>query len=238
MRIPLALTIALALLGLPPAPPAQAVGGLVAAYAFDEGAGTTVADSSGNGNTGTLSGATWTSGRYNGGLSFNGSSSRVNVPDSPSLDLTTAMTLEAWVKPTTVTSKWRDVIYKGNVLGTPHDNYLLMATSIRTAKPVGGALISGVHQEATGTAAIAANTFTHLATTYDGSTVRLFVNGTQVASKAATGSIATSNDQLQIGGDSIFGQYFAGTIDEVRIYNTALTQAQIQADMNSPIGSG
>ena len=68
--------------------------------------------------------------------------------------------------------------------------------------------------------------------------VRLFVNGTLVASKAATGSIATSSNQLQIGGDSIYGQYFAGTIDEIRIYNTALTQAQIQADMNAPIGSG
>ena len=95
-----------------------------------------------------------------------------------------------------------------------------------------------MHREAFGTVAITANTFTHLATTYDGSAVRLFVNGTQVASTAATGSIATSTNQLQIGGDNIYGQYFAGTIDEVRIYNTALTQAQIQADMNSPIGSG
>ena len=41
---------------------------------------------------------------------------------------------------------------------------------------------------------------------------------------------------LQIGGDSIYGEYFQGTIDEVRVYNTALTQAQIQADMNTPIG--
>ena len=207
--------------------------GLVAAYAFDEGTGSTVADSSGNGNTGTLSGATWTSGRFNSGLAFSGNSARVNVPDSASLDLTTAMTLEAWVSPTTVTSSWRDVIYKGN------DNYYLMATSSRSSKPVGGATIAGVHQEATGLGPIAVNTFTHLAFTYDGATVRLFVNGTQVASKSATGSIATSTNQLQIGGDSLHAaQYFAGTIDEVRIYSTALTQAQIQADMTSPIGSG
>ncbi len=54
---------------------------LVAAYSFDEGAGTTVADASGSGNTGTLAGATWTgSGKINGALSFNGTSSRVDVP--------------------------------------------------------------------------------------------------------------------------------------------------------------
>jgi glucose/arabinose dehydrogenase/chitodextrinase len=231
-RVCFALSTALVLLGLPPAYPAQAAGGLVAAYAFDEGTGPTVTDASGNGNTGALGGATWTSGKYSYGLAFNGSSARVNVPDSASLDLTTAMTLEAWVMPTAVTSAWRDVIHKGK------DIYYLMATSTRTARPVGGATISGVHQEATGTAPIATNTFTHLATTFDGSMVRLFVNGTLVASKAATGSIATSSNQLQIGGDSIYGQYFAGTIDEIRIYNTALTLAQIQADMNAPIGSG
>ena len=55
--------------------------GLVAAYAFDEATGSTVSDASGNGNTGTISGATWTSGRYSYGLAFNGSSARVNVQD-------------------------------------------------------------------------------------------------------------------------------------------------------------
>ncbi len=80
------------------------------------------------------------------------------------------------------------------------------------------------------------NTWTHLAATYDGATLRLFVNGVQVASVARSGAIATSADPLQIGGDPIYGQYFAGRIDEVRVYNTALTAAQIQTDMNTPIG--
>ena len=54
---------------------------------------------------------------------FNGTNARVTVPDAPSLRLTTGMTLEAWVNPSTVTNVWRDVIYKGN------DNYYLEATS-------------------------------------------------------------------------------------------------------------
>src|SRR4030095_12635881 len=69
-----------------PIPPTS----LVAAYNFNEGSGTIVNDASGNGNNGTISGATWTtSGKYGNALSFNGSNSRVTVPDSSSLHLTT-----------------------------------------------------------------------------------------------------------------------------------------------------
>ena len=68
--------------------------------------------------------------------------------------------------------------------------------------------------------------------------VRLFVNGTQVASTAKTGTIASSTNPLQIGGDTIYGQFFSGLIDEVRIYNVALTAAQIQSDMTTPVGTG
>ncbi len=67
--------------------------GLVAAYSFNQGSGTTVTDSSGNNNNGNLAGTvlpTWTTpGKYNGALSFNGTSARVNVPNSSSLQLTT-----------------------------------------------------------------------------------------------------------------------------------------------------
>ena len=79
------------------------------------------------------------------------------------------------------------------------------------------------------------NTWTHLAATYDGATMRLYVNGVQVASRAQTGTIATSTNPLQIGGDSLYGQYFAGMIDEVRVYNRALSVTEIQTDMNSPV---
>ena len=73
---------------------------LVAAYGFSEGAGTTVADLSGNGRTGTISGATWTAaGRFGNALSFNGTNAWVTVADANALDLTTGMTLEAWVNP-------------------------------------------------------------------------------------------------------------------------------------------
>ena len=209
---------------------ARASTGLVAAYSFDQGTGTSVIDASGNNNTGSIVGATWTAGKFNGALSFNGTSARVDIPNSSSLQLTTAMTIEAWVNPTTVSSKWRDIIEKGN------DNYYLMGTSSHSSTPAGSASVSGIHAQAFGTTALVTNTWTHLAATYDGATVKLYVGGNLVASKTATGAIVTSTNPLQIGGDSIYGQFFGGLIDEVRIYSTALTQGQIQTDMGTPIG--
>src|SRR5258705_1312757 len=79
----------------------QAQSGLVAAWNFNEGTGTTVADASGNNNTGTISGATWsTLGRYGNALSFNGVNNLLVVNSSASLNVTTAMTLSAWGYPT------------------------------------------------------------------------------------------------------------------------------------------
>ena len=204
--------------------------GLVAAYGFDEGSGTTVTDQSGNGNNGTIANATWAAtGKYGHALQFNGTNARINVPDAASLHLTTGLTLEAWVNPSTVNGAWRDVIYKGD------DNYYLSATSCCSGRPAGGGIIGGSYGEAYGSVNLTTSTWAYLAVTYDGSNVRLYVNGTQVASTAHTGAISTSTNQLQIGGDSLYGQYFAGMIDEVRLYNTALTAAQIQTDMTTPI---
>ena len=203
--------------------------GLVSAYSFSEGAGTTVADASGNGNDGTIANAAWTTaGKYGNALVFNGTTARVTINDSATLHLTSAMTLEAWVNPSSVTSAWRDVIYKGD------DNYYLEGTSTTSSRPAGGATGGSTVYA---TAALTANTWAHLAVTYDGATLRLYVNGAQVASQARAGNLTTSTNPLQIGGDSIYGQFFSGIIDEVRVYNVALTAAQIQADMNAPVGN-
>ncbi len=205
--------------------------GLVAAYAFNEGSGSTVTDASGNGNNGTISNATWTTaGRYGDALVFNGMNSTVTVNDAASLHLTSAMTIEAWVNSTFLTSTFRDVIAKGN------DNYHLEASSTRNGHPAGGATIGPLDVIAYGTTVLSLRTWTHLAVTYDGTALRLYVNGVLESTLPDRGTISTSTNPLQIGGDSIYGRYFAGTIDEIRIYNTALAQSQIQSDMSTPIG--
>src|SRR5262249_20409222 len=84
---------------------------------------------------------------------------------------------------------------------------------------------------------LAVNIWSHLASTYDGAHLNLYVNGALVGSQAVTGNILVSNGALRIGGNTVWGEYFKGLIDEVRIYNVALTQAQIQSDMRTPVPS-
>ena len=123
------------------------------------------------------------------------------------------------------------MIYKGN------DNYYLSHLIDQARRPAGGIIAGPSYAEAYGTAALARE---HLDTPGgdlrrgDDATVR---QRHAVSTTARTGTITTSTNPLQIGGDSIYGQYFAGLIDEVRVYNTALTRPQIQADMNTPVGS-
>ena len=209
--------------------------GLVAAFSMDQGSGTSLPDLSGTGNNGTISGATWsTSGRFGGALSFNGSSSIVNVPDSSSLDLTTAMTLEAWVQPTSLGGKWRTVLLKEQAGDMVYDLYAHGGGGSKV--PVGEIFVGGA-RTASGTTALTANTWAHLASTFDGATLRVYVNGALVGQQAVSGAIATSSGALRIGGNTLWDEHFAGLIDEVRIYRRALTAAEIQADMNAPVAN-
>jgi pSer/pThr/pTyr-binding forkhead associated (FHA) protein len=81
--------------------------------------------------------------------------------------------------------------------------------------------------------AIPINAWTHLAVTYDGSTLILYVNGAEVARLAVSGTI-NNGGTLRLGGDNVANQYFQGRMDDVRLYNVALTTTAIQADINTP----
>src|SRR5262249_47676466 len=96
-RLAVMLALALVIAGGVPRPAAPA-SGLVAAYSFNEGPGTPAAAPSGNNLTGTNLGATSTTGRYGNALSFNGTTSYVDLGSPAALQLTGSMTVEAWVK--------------------------------------------------------------------------------------------------------------------------------------------
>jgi hypothetical protein len=95
----------------------------------------------------------------------------------------------------------------------------------------------GSDAQVRGTATLPVGSWSHLAATYDGATMRLFVNGTQVASRALAGAMTASTGAFRIGGNSIFSpaERFKGLIDDVRVYDRPLTSAQISADMSTPV---
>ena len=211
--------------------PTPGSAGLVAAYSFNAGSGSSVADSSGRGNAGVVSGAAWSGvGRFGSALSFDGVNDWVTVADAGSLDLTSRMTLEAWVRPAAL-GGWRTVVFKERAGGVVYGLYGDQAGG----RPLGQVFIGG-ERNAVGSSLLPLNVWSHLATTFDGSVVRLYVNGTLVGSSAVSGSMAASTGSLRIGGNSVWSEWFAGLIDEVRLYNRALSAGEIQQDMQTPVG--
>ena len=148
------------------------------------------------------------------------------------------MTLEAWVYPTVNgAGSWRNVLIKERSSGEVYNLYANTDTNVPVVYVIPASQPNNP-LDARGTSQLPVNTWTHLAATYDGATLRLFVNGVQVGTRAVTGPLLTSTGALRIGGNSVWGEYFQGRLDEIRIYNRALTPAEIQTDMNTPIGNG
>jgi glucose/arabinose dehydrogenase len=211
---------------------------LVAAFNFDEGAGSTAADKSGSGNTATLSGgAGWSaSGRTGAAANFDGANAIATVADSPSLRLTGPLTLEAWVRPRSRTA-WRTVIFKAlpgwqsYVLYGAADPYDGLGAG---GEPVGFVDGDGIR----GPAPLPLSAWSHLAMTYDGAVQRLYVDGSLVASAPRTGGITTGAGALTIGRNGVWGEAFDGLVDDVRVYGRALTASEIAADRDTPVGGG
>jgi hypothetical protein len=214
----------------PPPPPPPPSTGLVLALGFDEAGGATAVDSSPTGGNGTITGAVRVPGRVGSALSFNGVGDLVTVPNAAALNLTSTMTLEAWIQPTALTG-WHTVLLKEGAGTMAYEMYANNDVSRPAAyfTTPGGAI-----RAVTGTAVMPSNAWTHLAMAYDGAAMRLYVNGVLVRSVARTGAILVTDGPLHIGGNEVWGgEFFQGLIDEVRIYNRALTQAEIAADMSA-----
>ncbi|MCJ7743694.1 MAG: LamG domain-containing protein, partial [Dehalococcoidales bacterium] len=219
--------------------------GLVALWHFDEGSGAlTVADSSGNGNTGTVVGATTgVVGKFSNALRFDGINDYVEVPDpgiASSLDLDRA-TLEAWIyiDPTLPTG-FLNIVRKGHGLNRTYglDIGLPGPRRMRGWANLGPAGNSTA-LVANGATTLATGQWYHVAMTYDGSRVRVYVGGIlDGISGNFVGNIFDNNLSVRIGGqpsgDSQGAMAFKGLIDEVRIWSTALNASQLD-DVTPPV---
>jgi Concanavalin A-like lectin/glucanases superfamily/Bacterial Ig domain len=215
---------------------------LVLALSFDDGIGTVAADASGFHNDGTLlNGAAWTAaGKYGGAVAFDGLNDMIRVANAGSLN-PAQMTIEAWVRPAAVMTGtgWRNIFLK-QLSSASSDGltYALYANSGTDGGP--GAYIrpSGFasDQHASVAAGLTAD-WHHLAATYDLKALRLYVDGALVATRAASTALRTSTLPAFIGGNPLWGEYFKGTIDDLRVYNRALSDLEIQVDKATPIAA-
>jgi len=208
------------------------INGAVAKWLFDEEKGD-VAKEPINGLDGTLNGdPKWVNGKFGGALEFN-STNWVEVEDNPLLDITDQLTLMAWANPTSekqieyakIVAKLKD---KPKGVDYPYQIAFQMdgGAGLAATANVGG---QGVATEPT----IKGFTgWAHLALTFDGKALKLYMDSKEVASAAAVGKLPTTDTPFFIGGRAADSpQKFEGVVDEVRLFKRALSQSEIQALM-------
>lgn len=209
--------------------------GLAGWWRLDEGQGTSIRDSTRNQSHGTLRNASWltpTSPRY---LDFNGTSTFVDLGNPERLNFTGPITLEAWVRPRTALPI-QNILAHG--FGSTSEVYLRLIFGVYQ---VGAAEDVGAGMRGSGTSAsIPAGDlgqWVHVAGVYDGTTWTFYRNGEQVAQAAGpTGSVLVNDKEWAIGARGGGGErFFSGGIREVRLWQTARSQAQLRAEMNSTL---
>ena len=205
-------------------------GGLVVAYGFEEGSGTTTQDSSGNNNDGTLiNGPVWVAGQNVGfGLSFDGSNDYVETGNTANL---ATWTISGWVRSPAAPSS---AAASGPI--NRNSNYQINWNHPSATFRGAAAVQVGGTYYAASFGPLLANTWYYLAATYDGETLRAYKNGALITSNTAPSGVPNDEtDSLKLGRHSSAAQFFQGTVDEVRIYNRALSLAEIQEDMATPV---
>jgi len=222
----------------PPSPPPSSSGyraavtgdGPVGYWRLGESSGTSAADAAGS-NTGTYrngvatGAAGLTSDTADRAASFDGANDSVAVPGAAGLSPATTVTVEAWIRPTTLpgAGNFASVVTKAESYSLQFNGPRLEFTTMlngarRRVQAAAGAIVAG-------------QTY-HVVGTYDGSTQRLYVNGTQVATAAFTGAVGTNATQLVLGSWDTGSEFFSGTIDDVAVYNKVLTAASIANHYN------
>lgn len=190
---------------------------------FDEASGTTTADASGHGLTGTLTGTEgWTTGQVGGAFGFD-ETSHFSFGTSSALKLTTSGTIAAWVNPDDLGGGSVGRIFDRSAAGdfgysfhliSDGDNKLALANEI-----------SPETVTSTGTISFAA--WQHVAVTWQGTAIAFYIDGAAAGTATMGGGIASASVAALAGQSNAGGEGFDGEIDELGVWNRALTAAEI-----------
>ena len=194
------------------------------------------ADATG-GNSGVLlNGATFAAGRVGQTFNFDGIASYVRVADNPSLHFTNALTITAWLYPTSL-GAWHNIVSKWGIVDP------LQASYTTALMPDGRIAFSlspnGINFTNTfSTNSLPSNHWTHYAATYDGVALRTYINGICEDQVAYNGGISQGTEDLAVGAAGTFAggevvSPFAGRIDEPAVFNRALSASEVEALYNA-----
>jgi len=198
--------------------------GLVGCWLMNEGSGNKIYDLSGNGNDGTFVNHTaWVPGRTGPALTFDGVDDHVVVPNKASLNPISALTISVWVNQKATSVGQSANI--SNIAGKTSSSY---GYELRLTSDVLYFLI-----EQGGWIGLSGNTLNlnqwyHIVGTYDKSNMKLFVDGGLVNSLAESADIRVDTGSFYVGSRTASARYFNGLIDDVRIYNRALSEQEVQ----------
>lgn len=206
---------------------------------MQEGSGDYIYDGSGNGNHGTLTGATWQTGekdgyqtalvRSNTPMIFDGNNDYIDCGNGTALDITSNLSMSLWVK-------INDGSSTQFLMGRDNDTQRNWELGISSNKLFFGIFSSNSNQGAGGLGnTLSDNVWYHIVATYDGSNQKTYVNGSLTSTTSGSGSIDNDNVSLTIGARPNGDRYFDGIINEVGLWNVALDADAVTALYNSGV---
>lgn len=192
------------------------------------GSGTNWTDLSRNSNNGTLTNGPTFSATNLGSIVFDGTDDYVDIANASTLNITTNITLEAWIYPTK-NNGIQNVISKSSQ--SQNTGYIYPRTDNGWATSIFYLHIGGWSTLNASWPSL--NAWHYTAGVYDGSKMYIYINGNLAASKNQTGSIATNTNSLALGSQPGYGEYYGGRIGMTRVYNRVLTPSEILQNYNS-----
>jgi tetratricopeptide (TPR) repeat protein len=195
--------------------------GMLGWWKLDETEGATAKDSSGGNHNGSLIGnAKWAQGKIGGAIELDGKSGFVRIADESAFDIAGQVTVACWVNIRSVPHNWMAIVTKGD------DSWRL--STVENQRKFHASVSSWQQLMADGTTEVSAGQWHHVAAVYDGSVMRIYVDGKLDVTKPWAGGINKNDFDVLIGENAQQkGRFFDGLIDDVRIYNYALPENEI-----------